>query len=148
VHGDALGSTRLVTDPSAAVAASYDYQSYGAQLDHAGNAASSYLFTGQQLDQESGLYYLRARYYDAANARFLGRDPATGEMDGPLTQNKYLYANANPENLTDPTGRDPDYELLIARRVKAQLGLIPGCQDPVGRRDCVHNPTGDTELSR
>jgi len=37
-----------------------------------------WLYTGEQRDSESELYYLRARYYDPASGRFLGRDPFRG----------------------------------------------------------------------
>ncbi len=39
----------------------------------------AFLFTGEQRDCETGLYYLRARYYDPAIGRFLTQDPLTGD---------------------------------------------------------------------
>ncbi len=33
------------------------------------------MFTARELDEETGLYYFRARYYDSAKGRFLERDP-------------------------------------------------------------------------
>jgi RHS repeat-associated protein len=54
---------------------------------------------GPVVDAESGLQYLRARYYDPATAQFLTRDPMVSK-----TQDPYGYAANNPVNYTDPTG--------------------------------------------
>ena len=59
-----------------------------------------YLFTGRQLDEESGIYFYRARYYDPAKGRFIQRDPLD-YVDGP---NLYEYVRSEPTRLTDPTG--------------------------------------------
>jgi RHS repeat-associated protein len=61
-------------------------------------------FTGEQRDSESGLYYLRARYYDPQTGRFLGRDPLGGWLLNAQSQNRYTYVNNNPVLLIDPTG--------------------------------------------
>ncbi|GAC1541210.1 MAG: hypothetical protein NVS3B12_28620 [Acidimicrobiales bacterium] len=57
--------------------------------------------SGQYTDAETGLIYLRARYYDPATAQFLSRDPLTAMTGAP-----YSYAADNPLNNTDPTGLD------------------------------------------
>ncbi len=60
-----------------------------------------YTFTGRELDAGTGLYYYRARTYDAATGRFLQRDPigfAGGDM------NLYGYVLNNPVNTLDPLG--------------------------------------------
>lgn len=54
-------------------------------------------FTGEQRDTESGMYYLRARYYDPMIGRFLSQDPIPGG-------NLYAYVGNNPVNFVDPTG--------------------------------------------
>jgi len=47
---------------------------------------------------------MRARWYDPATGRLLMRDPLRGEPQAPTSLNAYLYANANPIRLTDPSG--------------------------------------------
>jgi RHS repeat-associated protein len=59
-----------------------------------------YLFQGQRLDEETGLYYFKNRYYDPVHGRFISRDPA-GMTDGP---NLYAFVNNNPINFVDPLG--------------------------------------------
>jgi RHS repeat-associated protein len=62
------------------------------------------LFTGEQRDSESDLYYLRARYYDPSIGRFLTQDPLRGWSRAPKTQNRYPYVMNSPANLRDPYG--------------------------------------------
>jgi RHS repeat-associated protein len=67
------------------------------------------MFAGEQYDSRArqnstGLYYLRARYYDPAIGRFLSADPLAGAPAQPQTLNRYAYALNNPVNRVDPTG--------------------------------------------
>jgi len=48
---------------------------------------------------------LRARYYNPADGRFQSRDTWGGDYDTPITLNRWAYANANPTNLVDLSGR-------------------------------------------
>jgi len=99
---DALGSTRLVTDASGAVVGRSTYDAYGTQT--ASGTGSTFGFTGQQTDAESGLVYLRARYYDPSTGVFLQRDPYPLASNNPLTVNRYVYANNSPTTMVDPSG--------------------------------------------
>jgi RHS repeat-associated protein len=62
-----------------------------------GSSPNYWLFTGEQRDAGSSLYYLRARYYDPSAGRFLGRDPI-------MAAEPYAYVGNNPVNFTDPSG--------------------------------------------
>ena len=55
-------------------------------------------YTGKDLDEDTGLYYFNARWYDASTGRFISEDPT---RDG---QNWYIYTSNNPMNRIDPTG--------------------------------------------
>jgi len=55
-------------------------------------------------DSGTGLYYVRARYYDARTGRFLSRDPAEGQLNAPETLQPYVFANSNPYFFRDPSG--------------------------------------------
>ncbi len=65
---------------------------------------------GQQYDQTTGLYYMRARFYDPSMGRFLSEDPIG--IDGGL--NLYAYSGNDPINTSDPAGEDPDQLPCIA----------------------------------
>jgi RHS repeat-associated protein len=92
-----LDRSRGPTDGNGNVTASYTYDVFGATRSQSGTADTVFRFTGEQRDVESGLYYLRARFYDPAIGRFLARDPLPGG-------NLYAYVGSNPTNLIDPTG--------------------------------------------
>jgi len=62
-------------------------------------AQKSMLYAGEQYDETSGLYYLRARHYDGKTGRFTQEDTYLG--DG---RNLYAYVHSNPLNYVDPTG--------------------------------------------
>jgi RHS repeat-associated protein len=103
-HADGLGSTRVLTDARGAVTDRYTYDAYGRVLAHAGSSDNVYLFAGEPRDPFLGLDYDRARYYDPSVGVFTTRDFAAPVLTMPLTANKYLYADADPANLVDPTG--------------------------------------------
>ena len=99
IHHDQQGSTRLLTDGSGVVRATYSFDVFGSTTSHSGSASTSLLYAGQYRDAETNFYYLRARYYDPASAQFLSRDPMVA-----FTRSSYGYAGGNPLNATDPSG--------------------------------------------
>jgi len=56
-------------------------------------------YAGYRFDPETGLYYLKARYYSPGLGRFLTQDRL-------IYINRYVYADNNPINFVDPTGYD------------------------------------------
>jgi RHS repeat-associated protein len=78
---------------------------------------------GREYDQETKLYYMRARYYDPQLGRFLSEDPA-GIAAG---LNLYTYAGNDPINQRDPSGLfcisyyTPGTEFFVPG-----VGVIPG----------------------
>jgi RHS repeat-associated protein len=130
-HYDRLGSTRHLTDESETVTDAYDYQAFGEPLSVSGDTVNPYLFTGEQHDPETGLVYLRARYYDPGVGRFLTRDTWQGRRGEPITLHKYLYANGNPVVFVDPTGHDPS---LMSLSVTLTIrGMLRGVSAQVRR---------------
>ncbi|GKV68547.1 hypothetical protein NCCP2716_10450 [Sporosarcina sp. NCCP-2716] len=61
-------------------------------------------YKGARYDDETGLYYLIARYYQPEEGVFLSADPEGGDLDLAITQNGYNYATNNPVMYTDPDG--------------------------------------------
>jgi RHS repeat-associated protein len=129
-HQNALWSVEAITNSTAAVVERYSYDAYGLPSIFNGSGVpippnpwrtahsaidNPWMFTGRQFDEETGLYYYRARYYDPVKDRFLQRDPA-GYMNG---INLYHYTQDNPINILDPSGEDvtKEYSRPIDRSV-------------------------------
>jgi RHS repeat-associated protein len=101
-HFDGLGSVTGITDSTGNVVQRYEYDSFGnivSMLDP--NFIQPYTYTAREYDPESGLYFYRARYYDAKVGRFISEDPI-GFNGGSI--NVYSYTDNNPVNFIDPLG--------------------------------------------
>lgn len=103
---DALGSARGLADNAADLSDSYIYEAFGTLEQAAGSTQNSYLFAGEQFDPDLELYYNRARYMDTSVGRFTQMDTWQGKRCRPLSLNKYSYAETDPVNLIDPSGRN------------------------------------------
>ena len=64
------------------------------------------LFTGQRLDDVTGLYYYNARYYDPTMGRFISPDTIIPNPADPQCLNRYSYCLNNPLKYTDPSGHN------------------------------------------
>ncbi|HEY0651751.1 MAG TPA: SpvB/TcaC N-terminal domain-containing protein [Chryseosolibacter sp.] len=106
-HPDHLGSTSYVTDASGEVYQHLEYFAFGETFveEHANTDRTPYLFNGKELDEETGLYYYGARYYDARTSVWLSVDPLTEQYPG---WTPYHYVHNNPLNLIDPTGMEAE----------------------------------------
>jgi RHS repeat-associated protein len=101
--GDALGSTRGLTDGSGAVTGTLDYDVFGATRSASG-ATSALAFTGQQSDAETGFTFLRSRYLDPSVGRFTTADSVQPNAPGTQGYNLYSYVANNPARWADPSG--------------------------------------------
>lgn len=104
-HKDHLGSSTVMSDYSGTVVEASEYYPFGAFRSHLGTATSSYKFTDQELDAESGLYNYDARLYDPVIGRFISADSIVqGGGYDPQLLNRYSYVRNNPILYVDPTG--------------------------------------------
>jgi RHS repeat-associated protein len=95
-------NVRGLFNASSALTARYEYGPFGEP--HGASGTNQPLrFAARELDATAGLYYVRARWYDASMGRFISEDPIG--LAGGI--NNYAYAANNPVNLSDPTGLDP-----------------------------------------
>lgn len=104
-HHDHLNSTRMVTDADGSLQTQVNYLPYGEILDLNGSDNFIHKFGGKQKDNESGLYYFNARYYDGDIGQFITADTQLGAhalQTGSF--NRYLYTLGNPTNHVDPSG--------------------------------------------
>jgi RHS repeat-associated protein len=100
---DALGSVAALTDTSATVQTQYTYEPFGATFASGVANDNPSQYTGRENDN-TGLYYYRARYNSPALQRFISEDPL--ECGGG-SSNLYAYISNNPMDSTDPFGLRP-----------------------------------------
>jgi RHS repeat-associated protein len=105
---DANGNTRVVYHTNATCSGtSYvldqvnDYYPFGKSLREFVNERERYTFNGNEREEESGLDYFNARYYDADVCRFWGVDPIVK-----WHESGYAAFGNNPIYYTDPSGLD------------------------------------------
>lgn len=73
-HLDGESNVAQLSDAGGGVVCSYSYESFG-RTKVCDQVVNPYAFAGREFDPESGLYYMRARYYDPGLGRFLSPDP-------------------------------------------------------------------------
>lgn len=107
---DHLGSTRAMVDGKGNAVATYEYTDFGFPTRTSGTEDAPYLYTGEAWDAETGLLYLRNRYYDPQLGRFISPDPHPPTLENPQSVNRYAYCEGDPINQTDPLGLQPQHQ--------------------------------------
>jgi len=96
---NAHGDVEAMIDPSGVVANRYRYDAFGNILEAKERVHNRFKYAGEQYDEVTGQYYLRARFYNPVVGRFTQEDVYRG--DG---LNLYAYVGSNPVNYVDPSG--------------------------------------------
>ena len=128
---DIVGSTSTTRNENGQVA-THRYTPFG-ETRTDGNLDTDHLFTGQILDESSGLAFYNARYYDPAIGRFITPDSIVPNPLNGQDYNRYTYVRNNPIKYNDPTGNCPtlctaqdraDVNYVLARTSEPQLMLV------------------------
>ena len=99
---DGLGSVTALTDSVGSIIHEYAYSVFGEIIEESGETVGNpFAHTSREWEPEVGLYYYRARFYDARIGRFLSEDPIGFRGS---RYNLYLYVKNAPSQLTDPWG--------------------------------------------
>ncbi len=119
-HGDVV----MIVDETGNIKNTYRYDAWGTVVSETETIRNSHKYAGEYFDAETGLIYLRARYYDPSIRRFISEDKhwntqnrvygdkeyAEGETKIPditsiaQANNLYVYALNNPVKYVDPSG--------------------------------------------
>lgn len=89
----------MLTSSSGKSLGTFTYGAFGALTGCTGSQTTPLGYAGQYTATQSGLQYLRARFYDPATAQFMTKDPLEA-----ITRQPYAYAENNPLNESDPSG--------------------------------------------
>jgi len=118
---DFPGNVTGLTNSSGTLVNQYRYKPFGADAGSTESVTNSLRFAGRQYDPETGLYYMRARYYDPQLGRFASEDPI-GLIGG---VNGYEFAGSNPVNSNDPSGLCPCFAAAVplAPEAAALIGI-------------------------
>src|SRR6185503_12702908 len=112
-HSDHLSNTNYVTDSGGKLYEHFEYFPFGETwVEESSNTQRTpYAFTGKELDEETGLYSMGARYYDPRLSTFNSTEPLLFPQpekgrEQPKFLSAYQYAYQNPVRNVDPDGRD------------------------------------------
>ena len=92
-----------MTNPDGNIVLAKAYDPYGVNNLNNGTASTNYGFTGEYTEP-TGDIYLRARHYSPGVGRFMTRDTWDGDINKPLSLNRWNYTRGNPVNFVDPSG--------------------------------------------
>lgn len=139
-HNDHLRSPHIITQPNGTLFGQEEYFPFGQTSDRR-NIKSRYRYIGKMRDEETGLLYYGARYYDPVTGRFISSDPLYA-TPGSLSQqehevflgnsqrlNLYSYVLNNPVVFIDPNGLDfkwfnsKVYQEYNISKGKGEIGL-------------------------
>ncbi len=112
---DHLGSPRVITNENGVVTTRKDYMAFGEEtytaqrtspLNYDNQSETRKGYTGYEKDDESGLDFAQARYYNSKHGRYTSVDPltASANIKNPQTFNRYSYVLNSPYKFTDPLG--------------------------------------------
>ena len=118
-HHDGLGSVTALTDDSGTAIQTYGYDAWGNLIENTGTDDNPYRYTGERFDSDTGLIYLRARWYEPNLGRWISQDSFTGSGLRPGSLNKYVYAESDPIDNFDPSGLVTLGDISIGIRIYA-----------------------------
>lgn len=124
---DHLGSPRVITNQNGAVTSRKDFTAFGEEnftaqrtenLGYTSQSETRKGYTGYEKDDESGLDFAQARYYNSGHGRFTSVDPltASASIKDPQTFNRYSYVLNSPYKFTDPLGLIPESTVACGSR--------------------------------
>ena len=106
-----MGTVIAEADASGATTANLKYDGFGNITSSSGSSAAipsslgaDFRYHGMLLDSATGLYYVRARYYDGQTGRWVSRDRVEGRTRIPESYHSHSFAFSNSLLFRDPSG--------------------------------------------
>ncbi|NBI31144.1 RHS repeat-associated core domain-containing protein [Chengkuizengella marina] len=111
---DSTGNTKLNQ---------YEYDLWGNLVTSNEMVHNPFQYSGELWDDTTNLQYLRARWYDPSDGRFINEDTYEGDISNPLSLNLYAYTYNNPLRYTDPSGNCP---ICVIPAIPSVIGAVAG----------------------
>ena len=131
-HGDVVG----LADATGNMVNSYKYDAFGNTVEAVEKVQNRFRYAGEQYDQVTGQYYLRARFYNPVVGRFTQEDTYRG--DG---LNLYSYVSNNPTNYNDPSGYCAAKSNLFERSMTREQYKAKKSYERLLKRHGMDSPT-------
>jgi RHS repeat-associated protein len=138
---DHLGSSTIQLETNGATINKEEYYPFG-ETSFGSYVKKRYKYCGKERDDESGLYYYGARYYNAWTCRFVSVDPKAGKFSH---QSPYCYADCNPIVKNDPTGTQTESNAGANTDSQSKSKELNGVSS--SSSNCVPNPA-DGQLAK
>jgi RHS repeat-associated protein len=135
-YTDPQGTPLAEADAQGNIIATFDYRPYGSQA--LGTPPKGPGYTGHVNDPDTGLVYMKARYYDPISGRFVSADPVKPNAGNVNNLNRYAYANNNLVMNIDPDGRQG-----INQDIDGNQTELTGCCNQLGRRNTPNRGSVD-----
>ena len=113
-HFDLRGSTVALSDAAGNVVEQFQYSPFGGLVSHNPvDVDTPFLYNGRDgvMTDDTGLYYMRARFYNPEIRRFVNRDVLLGSVDDGQSLNRFAYVTGEPVSLVDPLGLKPPEDI-------------------------------------
>ena len=101
---DPRGSVAGLADAEGHLTKTYRYGVTGELTYGSATYENEYTYNGESYNPNIQSQYLRARYYNVVTANFLTEDSYLGNINQPLTLNRYNYCISSYLNYVDPSG--------------------------------------------
>ena len=127
------GDVIAILDAAGNVVVSYAYDAWGAPIGKSGSMAETlgtvqpFRYRGYVFDEETGLYYLRSRYYNPRWGRFVNADVILFQEKTSGKHNLFTYCHNAPINYADPSGMSI---IALGGLLVCVLLVCSGCSAP------------------
>ncbi len=134
---NAQGDVVAIANYSGQVVVEYTYDAWGNPLSCTGSLADTlgkknpFRYRGYVYDEETGLYYLKSRYYDPRVGKFICSDGIL-PSNRMTSSNLFAYCNNNPIGLVDPSGKIGIIGGLIIGGLIGIVSVLSGCSSVAG----------------
>ncbi|SEQ59156.1 RHS repeat-associated core domain-containing protein [Treponema bryantii] len=125
-HINHLGTTQVITDENGSIVWEAEFEAFGSTLSKNGTKMFTVSYTGKLYDEDIGMYYFNARWYDSDLGRFITQDPIRDGL------NWWNYCNGNPLLYVDYYGLEN-----IDFRIPFEMHNLFYTSDNLGNSDSI-----------